>query len=107
MQRFLQHLRDLHTPLKIILTFPYKLALTLDICFTTSYQHTAKTSPGILPTLLDAIQHQNIIGWDLFLRGYKSIQWIKAYEDLFDDEQFFPKTEWDVQLVKLAIDLYR
>jgi hypothetical protein len=58
-------------------------------------------------TLLMAIKHQNIIGWDLFLKGYISIYWSHPYEDLkqHDEPHNIPNRE--VKLTGAAIGRYK
>jgi hypothetical protein len=53
------------------------------------------------------IKHQNIIGWDLFLKGYISSYWTHAIFDLKDISEVHFSDNWDAKNVELAITLYR
>jgi hypothetical protein len=55
----------------------------------------------------NACQHQNIIGWDLLLRGYASKYWSSAQKDMVDDRTPPTKTKWNHTFVKHMIDLHR
>jgi hypothetical protein len=44
-------------------------------------QHISSPSPPyIYQLLLSSIHHQNIIGWQNFLKGYISIYWMSVYQ---------------------------
>jgi len=93
-------------PRSIITTFHYKLSITLDLPYSPPAQNHEDFSSCISPPLLDAIRHQNIIGWDCFLRGFTSIYWKHAFIALFNNAHSFPRPDWDIRLVALVIDLY-
>jgi hypothetical protein len=59
------------------------------------------------PTLILAIKHQNIIGWDLFFKGYTSTYWIHVYNDLMQHAKKHNSQNWDVKFVGAAITLYK
>jgi hypothetical protein len=67
---------SIHTPSAIIQAVANHLATILQI------DSVGYPCPQQLPNPLsmqDAIKHQNIMGWDMFLRGFISQFWIKAY----------------------------
>jgi hypothetical protein len=57
--------------------------------------------------LLLAIKHQNIIGLDLFRKGFISQYWSHAYYDLNHTSVVHESNNWDVKLVECAIGLYK
>jgi len=73
LKEYLSHLLLLNTPMYIISTLQYKLSLSLEIPFITTFQIQNNIPPETRRHLISAIQHQNIIGWDNFLRGYMSL----------------------------------
>jgi len=103
---FLQQLTQISTPRSIIHTLHYKLSITLDSPYSPPTQHHDEFSSCISPSLLDAIRHQNIIGWGCFLRGYTSIYWKHNFVALYNNAHSHPRPDWDIRLVTLAIDLY-
>jgi len=73
---YLRTLSSIHTPSTIIQAVANHLATILQI------NSVSYPCPQQLPNPLsmqDAIKHQNIMGWDMFLRGFISQFWIKAY----------------------------
>jgi hypothetical protein len=61
----------------------------------------------LCPALLMAIKHQNIIGWDLFMKGFTSIYWSHAYHDLHHNTATHASYNWKVTLVQNALALYK
>jgi hypothetical protein len=57
--------------------------------------------------LLLAINHQNILGWDLFMKGYTSTYWSHLCNDLMQNSETHFSSNWDVKFVDAAISLYK
>jgi hypothetical protein len=45
-----------------------------------SYQHETNNDPMMMTLARKAKQHQNILGWNNFIRGYISIHWTKDHK---------------------------
>lgn len=80
-------------------------SLTLEIPFQLSSPQQNDSGLGIPTSLLHAIRHQNLIGWDCFLRGYTFIMWKTAFFDLLSSDQAHLRPDWDTCLVALAVYL--
>jgi hypothetical protein len=105
---FLSSMAKIYTPIYILQIFEYKLSLVLDIPSLASYSHTLPIPPERYQTLIEATRHQNIIGWDNFLRGYTSQYWLKIYNDAHDTTTSIdPSMDWDKRLVSEAINIYK
>jgi len=72
---FLSSLIKIGTPVYIVHVFEYKLSIVLDLPFSKVYNISSEIPQSTYILLLDAIRHQNILGWDQFLCGYTSIYW--------------------------------
>jgi len=72
---FLSSLIKIGTPVYIAHVFEYKLSIVLDLPFSKVYNISSEIPQSTYILLLDAIRHQNILGWDQFLCGYTSIYW--------------------------------
>jgi hypothetical protein len=104
---FLATLKQHCTAIPILATLEYKLSLTLQVPYVRSYCVSINSSPNQHQLLLQAIKHQNIIGWDNFLWGYTSILWMDSYLSFFDppNQTATPCLNWDVELVRASIFL--
>jgi hypothetical protein len=107
LRNFLRRLSQYHTPTLILRTLHYKLSLTLHIPFDYSSSTSHTPYDRIPDTLLRAIRHQNLIGWDLFLCGYTSMFWQLSYSSLFQNNLTHPDPNWGTHLVTLALELYK
>jgi hypothetical protein len=90
-----------------LVSFENKLSLTLDIPFIPEFQNTLPIHNGMMAHLMLAIWHQNISGWDNFLRGYTSTYWMHLYQEAHLGNTTSMNTQWDVKLVAVAISLSR
>jgi hypothetical protein len=96
LSRFLSDLQKVKTPTHLLATFEYKLSLYLQIPYHQRHQPSYTLPPKEHSTLLTAIRHQNILGWDNFMRGYISNLW----DDYIKLTLSPSPTNWDVALVK-------
>jgi len=69
---FLETMVTLGTPIYIISIFEYKLSLTLDIPYISSYSHSGIPNNHTYYSIIKTVPHQNTIEWDNFLRGFTS-----------------------------------
>jgi len=83
--------------------FTNKLSQVLEL----SQPEYPKMDTKNLPTLLIAIKHQNIIGRDLFLKGYISTYWSHTFEDLRQQCEPHKISNWEVKLLGAAITLHK
>jgi hypothetical protein len=63
------------TPNIMLQTFNYMLSLTLNLPYdkvTSQWTHDSDSIPHVL---LWAIKHQNLVGWDNFMKGFISTKW--------------------------------
>jgi hypothetical protein len=104
---FLSTLLQSHTPTYILKIFEYKLSLALELQYTMSYN--SLTIPeDVYQELIQAIQHQNIVGWDNFLWGFSSVYW----EIIFNKSHIttpakYHIIDWGKSVVEAAITLYK
>jgi hypothetical protein len=98
---FLTALNKLKTPVQIVATLQYKLSLLLDIPFEQTYFITMQSSTSHHYALIQAICHQNIIGWNNFMRGYISTYW--AYYISIQHPNCIPN--WDISLISHILTL--
>jgi hypothetical protein len=103
LQTFLSSLSKLWTPPQLITVFCRKLSQVLEL---PRPDHIEKHE-HFPPSLVLAIQHQIIIGWDLFIKGYTSSYWMHACSDLMPNPVTHFFSNWDVKLVDAAISLYK
>jgi hypothetical protein len=66
LQLFLKQLLDINIPLHILMAFDYKLSLALHLPYSCQFQITDQLPQTLYCTLIQAIRHQNIVGWDIF-----------------------------------------
>jgi hypothetical protein len=70
---YFSHPKESNTAFPILATLEYKLSLALQVPYQCYYCIANQSSPNQHPFLLQAIKHQNILGWDNFLQGCISI----------------------------------
>ncbi len=70
------------TPNCILVTFEYKLSLVLSLEYSPTHHISFPTPTHIHQLLIISIHHQNIIMWQNFLKGYKSLYWMQLYNAL-------------------------
>jgi len=63
-------------------TFDYKLSITLNLPYHRATARWNHAFTSIRVALLTAIRHQNLLGWDNFLRGFIFIKWKDMYMQL-------------------------
>jgi hypothetical protein len=93
----------------VIVTFEYKLSLLLQIPYMRTYSVATALDAPHHYNLLTAIRHQNIIGWDLFLKGYTSKYWMTLYQVITSKSNHsrHPTPQRDTKLVSLTIQLFK
>ncbi len=79
LQNILSNLVQIQTPLYIIVTLEYKLSLILELLLHNKYILNNQIPQDTHQKLLSVIHHQNIIGWDNFLKGFTSNYWKGLY----------------------------
>jgi hypothetical protein len=58
-------------------------------------------------TLKDALQHQNILGWENFLRGFTSVYWLRAQlHDRTVDNKNKRRSPWNLCLVRGILNVH-
>jgi hypothetical protein len=92
---FLSSLIKLKIPVQVIATLEYKLSLFFALPFEQTYFATTEASTSHHYDLLIAIRHQNLTGWDNFMRGYISTYWL-AYIHLLHPN--IPPT-WEISII--------
>jgi len=103
----LHQLEKRGTPNIMLQTFDYKLSLTLNLLYdkvTSRWTHDFVSIPY---ALLSAIKHQNLVGWDNFMKGFISTKWKDVLTQLSRESLPHSSTEWDTHLTGAAINLYR
>lgn len=75
LQSSLQELLKISTPIQIVTVSEYKISLVLNIPYKKNFQLASALSQPHHSILITAIRHQNLIGWDCFLKGYTSTLW--------------------------------
>jgi len=105
LENFLSHLLSLKTPIYILCTLEYKLSIALDIPFLPKFHNQEAILPDTKPLLMTAIRHQNIIGWDNFIRGYTSIYWVYIFEHSHSHDIVCTSQTWDRSLVQHSVTL--
>jgi hypothetical protein len=103
----LSSLTTFGTPLYIIATYELKLSATLGLSYTQSYFLDESIPLENRARLFKALQHQNIIGWPNFLRGFIYIYWEELYYYAHESSGAPRNVSWSVKMVEGAIDLYR
>jgi hypothetical protein len=72
LQQFLFALVKIHTPIYFMALFEYNLSVLLNLPRTQVFQVATPLPTVQSNILLTNICNQNIIGWDLFIKGYTS-----------------------------------
>jgi hypothetical protein len=94
----------IRTPLYIISTFEYKLSDVLLLPFNQKYIITSSVPQYTKNRLMEAIKHQNIVGWDNFLRGFTSTYWAELVMLAHhDDRDLKPHQHWAEKLVSYIL----
>jgi hypothetical protein len=57
--------------------------------------------------LIQAIRHQNVIGWDNFLRGFTSIYWVSLFNLAHKNDAQQLSSRWDVKVVSGGIKILK
>jgi hypothetical protein len=104
LKAFLCGMIKLGTPKPIMDTLEYKLSLTLNIQYSPSYWNRTPSSYSISPMLLFAIRHQNILGWDAFLKGFMLRYWHLSYLEAHKQNPPHQQSNWDEKLISLLHD---
>lgn len=94
---YLKSLIDLHSPIHVISTLEYKLALTLDVPYIQLYRPITSLPPDIHNRLISTIRSQNIIGWDSFLKGFIAKSWKMIFEDITEHLEWLKFTSSWIQ----------
>ncbi len=92
------------TPL-LLNTLHYKWPLALALPIPSLEQ--VMTESGLSYSTLQAIKHQNLLGWNTMLRGYISTYWSRAYIDLCEPQQEIPNPSWDISLTSTSTQIYK
>ena len=100
---FMNTLKNIGTPSYILATFEYKLSLTLDISDTQNYCCQSLLPPPLKHNLLRAIRHQNVIGWDMFLKGFSSNYWVELCNTNDEPSERHKSSTWGEQLVAASL----
>lgn len=107
LDQFLSKLIPLNTPIHIIITLKYKLSLTLDILYKQKYSAPTNLSSSDKQALLSMICQQNLIGWNLFLKGYQTESWLSIFRSLSSCIPSPQQCSWDIHLSSLTSELYK
>jgi hypothetical protein len=96
------------TPIYILTTLEYKLSQTLAIPHGHKYAVSEYISTDTKMTLLIAIQHLNILEWDMFLKGFTSTLWEEIYyiDAHRSGWHHAPLPRWGEKKAKLVMTLY-
>jgi hypothetical protein len=106
LNKFLSSMLSLQTPIYLLSTLEYKSSLTLQIPFAQRYIKSFSIPSDIHLTLLTAIHHQNLLGWDLFLRGFVSKYWNEVFIQAHSCSPSSSLTQiWDQKLIEGALTL--
>ncbi len=100
---FLTTLPNIGNPSYLLATFEYKISLTLDISFIQNYCCQSLLPPTLKHNLLQAIRHQNVLRWDMFLKGFSSIYWVELYNDHDEPSEKHKSRTWGEQLVAASL----
>jgi len=93
------------TPNIMLQTFNYMLSLTLNLPYD---KVTSQWTHDFIPhVLLWAIKHQNLVGWDNFMKGFISTKLKDVHTQLSRESLQHSSTERDTQLTGAAINLSR
>lgn len=106
---FIRALSNLGTPIYILTTFHYKLSILLNLHYDHAFSPSTTLSYESKALLMSAIRHQNILGWDSFLRGFTSIRQLQIIPHLSSGTQSTHRLmqQWDVKLIYHILSLYK
>jgi len=102
---FLTNLEWFHTLPCSITTFEYKLSSTLHLPYSPTYPSLSTLPPPTHQLLIQAIQNQNLLGWDTALKGYTSQLWWDLQNSHLGSLPVC--LNWDVRLVSTITSLYK
>jgi len=105
--RLLDHIKKAGTLAFLLSTFEYKLSWTLDLPFHHNYQCSYVISNSVKQDLMRAVCHQNVIGWNIFLKGYTSQYWTQLYSNSTELSEHHKIPNWGIKMVKNAISLLK
>jgi len=103
LQSFLLALEPLHTAPFLITTFEYKLSLALCIPYDPKYQLRDSIPRESKRTLISVICHQNLVGWEMSMKGHTSKYWLELQLGYPMAEATFQN--WDTILVRLLLEI--
>jgi hypothetical protein len=81
--------------------------MVLDISYSQLYSNSSNLDTRKKTKLINAIRHQNILGWDLFMKGIQSSYWAELYQDLYDNLKHHINHNWSEFLIRSALELYK
>ncbi len=87
----------------MLTTFEYKISLTLDISYVQNYCCHSTLPPTLKNNLLQAIHHQNVLGWDMFLKGFSSLYWVELFNGHDEPTEKHKSTNWGEQLAPASL----
>ena len=82
LERYLKALAQCNTPVHILITLEHKLLLTQELPYSQHYQCATSLTSVHKNILIASIRHQNVLGWDSFLKGFISSYWGPIYTTL-------------------------
>ena len=103
LKKFLSSLLSIKTLIYNISTLEYKLSITLEIPFIPTFHIQDEIPPLTKMLLINAIRHQNIIGWDNFLRGYMSLYWLYIFQQSHTYDNKHPSQTWEKTLWRVPL----
>jgi len=97
---FLSMMTNIGTPIYVLTTIEYKLSILFSIEFIPKYSIASPLPLHVKNRLIEAIRHQNILGWDNFICGYSSRYWDNMVRSAHGEGNF-PNLNpsWDIKLV--------
>jgi hypothetical protein len=107
LERYLKALAQCNTPVHILITLEYKLLLTQELPYSQHYQCATSLTSVHKNILIASIRHQNVLGWDSFLKGFISSYWGPIYTTLTVLSTNTGTRQWQSQFKFLTINLYR
>jgi hypothetical protein len=102
---FLTALEHAHTAPFLITAIEYKLSLALSIPYLPKHELREQLSHDTHRSLMSAICHQNVLGWDMFLKKFTSIYWAKI--QLQQPVMISDTHSWETMLMRNLLQLYK
>jgi len=103
----LEDLVHAHTSIHILQALEEHLTQFLAIPTKNKFNPTTSNADTSLH-IRRAIQHQNIIGWENFTRGYISNKWAKIQQSMTTtDIKYRKRNDWNTTLVKTVLSLHQ